>query len=118
MKSEACESVRPNLSSQRLDSPTPHLAFESRFLCGARRFGRPPHFWWMCDAIDQLVQTLHRLLAAHVLTAVLLRLDDDHAVARDALIPERKQSRLHRVGQRRRDDVEPQMDCARNLVDV
>src|SRR5690606_6293700 len=48
-----------------------------------------------------------------------LRLDHDHAVARDALIAQSKESRLHVVRQRRAVcGIEPKMRGARDFVDV
>jgi Mrp family chromosome partitioning ATPase len=58
------------------------------------------------------------VFAIAVLAAVPLRLDDDDAVAADALIAMRQELRLHGFGQVRRADVEAQVHGARHLVDV
>src|SRR5262249_7402824 len=59
-----------------------------------------------------------RLVAVALQAAVLLRLDDEHALARDALVARAEQPRLDRVGERGRADVEAQVDRVRHLVDV
>src|SRR5690606_21597320 len=68
---------------------------------------------------DQQPQPLERRRAVPLEAPILLRLDHDDAVARDALIPHRDEPRLAFIRQRRAvRRVEPQMRGARDLVHV
>ncbi len=64
------------------------------------------------------MQPRERVFAVALLRAVPLRLDDDHALGRDALVRIRAEARLERIGQRRGADVEAKVHRRRHLVDV
>ena len=64
------------------------------------------------------MQPGERFFAVALEAAVLLRLDDEHAVARDALVAGGEKPRLDVLGERRGADVEAQMHRRGDLVDV
>jgi hypothetical protein len=68
--------------------------------------------------VHQLVQAAHGLGAVHVLAAVLLRFDHQHALCGDAPVGQRQQAGLDVVMQGRRRDVKAQVDGAGHLVHV
>ena len=105
-------------AARGLDLPALRLAFEPAQLRAVGRLGRPALARRHGHGLHQCVQARQRVGAVHLLAAVVLRLDDDHAVARDARVGQREQARLHGVGQRRGADVEAQVHRARHLVDV
>src|SRR5881409_3235248 len=84
-----------------LDLPALDLAVDAAALRALGRSRRlaPPRY--RRRAVHQLLQPRQRILAVAVLTAIALRLDDDHAVGGDALILVRAKARLDRFGQRR-----------------
>ncbi len=113
-----CRSVAPHWPSPRLDRASPHLAFNTPHLRCARRLGGDALSARHADTADEVVDPRERRRAIHVLRAMLLRLDDDDTIARDTAVGEHKQPRLDVLRQRRRTDIEAQMNRARNLVDV
>src|SRR5947208_9770704 len=82
---------------------------------GARGFSALRH---SRGGFDKGVQALERLGAVHLEAAVLLRLDDDDAGARDARVSAAQQPLLHFPGQRGGADVEAQVHRVGDLVDV
>src|SRR5437879_6088121 len=71
---------------QFLDFPAPGLGFEALLLRASGRPGRSALPRNDGRARHQLVQPGERLCAVSLEAAVLLRLDDEHSLARDALI--------------------------------
>src|SRR5437660_1727684 len=67
---------------------------------------------------DERIQARQRFGAVHLEAAVRLRLDHDHAGARDAVVAAAKQALLHVRRQRRAADVEAQVNGVRHLVDI
>ena len=72
----------------------------------------------MAGGDDQFAQPLDRVDTVLFLRAETLRLDHQDAVAGDALIAQRQQALLQGVVERRGRDVETQMQCGRDFVDV
>src|SRR6266571_7630709 len=105
-------------ASQLLDLSAPGLAFEALFLRAPGRPGRPALPRHGRRARDELAQTRERLLAVALEAAVLLRLDDEDAVPRDALIARVEEPRLPMLGERGGADVEAQVHGRGHLVDV
>ena len=83
--------------------------------CGFRCFARHPNDPRGADQFRQPVQGFRPI---HGLATVLLRLDDDQAVIGHAMIAQIQQLRLVVFRQRRRRDIEAQVDRAGGLVDV
>src|SRR5690606_27231499 len=83
-----------------------------------RRLGRAPGLFHLASAANQLGQALQGILAILFLSAVLLRLDDDHPVGSDAAVAQRQQAFLVELRQRRGTNIEAQMQRAGHLVDV
>src|SRR6267154_4573505 len=105
-------------ATQLLDLAAPRLAFEALSLRASGRAGRPALARNDGRARDELVQPGERFLAVALEAAVLLRLDDEDALAADALVARAQKAPLDRLGQRRRADVEAQMHGRGHLVDV
>src|SRR5216683_6254551 len=105
-------------ASQLLDLCAPGLAFEALFLRAPGRPGRPALPRHGRRARDELVQARERRFAVALEAAVLLRLDDEDAVARDALIARAQEPRLPMPGERGGADVEAQVHRRGHLVDV
>ena len=105
--------ARPALTSARTLLPSSRRSREARVgrvgLRDRRHFG---------GAGDELVQARQRVAPVELLAAMALRLDDDDAFVAEAPVGAAEQARLDRLGQRRRGDVEAQVDRARDLVDV
>ena len=59
---------------------------------------------------DQFLQPAQGVVAILLLAAMLLRLDDDHAVVGEAPVAQREDALLESVGERRGADVEAQVD--------
>ena len=64
------------------------------------------------------MQPIQRLTFVRLLRPLRLRFDDEYAVTRDARIGERQQPCLDAVCQTGRVDVEAQLHCRGNFVDV
>jgi hypothetical protein len=92
--------------------------FQALFLRAASRLRGLAHARQDRDAGHHLMQALQRFFAVLFQAAVRLCLDDDHAVLRDALIVEAQQALFQMIGQRRRHDIEAQMNRIRHLVDI
>lgn len=75
-------------------------------------------FGWGGHAVDDFLQPGQRVAAVHVLGAVLLGLENEHAVLRDAAVVQAQQTLLHTLGQAGGVDVKAQMDGAGDLVHV
>ena len=68
--------------------------------------------------MNELPQTIQRIIPVLLLTSELLRLDRHDAVCRNSMIPQLQQSLFIQRRQRGRSDVETQMDSRRHFVDV
>ena len=73
-------------SSQRLDLAPYIFLFKALSLRAAGWLGRAALAWQDSDACHHFLQALTRFFLILFLTAVRLRLDDHHAIFRDALI--------------------------------
>ena len=82
-----------------LTSPRWLLPSSRRFFDAKRRPGRAPHARRHRHAVDQRLQALQRIGAVHVLAAVLLRLEHQHAFLRDAAVARGEQPLLDRFRQ-------------------
>src|SRR5260370_7208866 len=69
-------------------------------------------------AADELDQPVERVLPVARLGAVTLRIDDEHALARQPAAGEPFEAQPDRVGQARPGDVEAHLDPRRALVDL
>ena len=107
-----------DLGAPGLDLRAHALAFEAALARRARRPRRLAHDRHLGGARDQLVEARQGVAPVELLAAMALRLDDDDALVVHAAVGAAEQARLHSLGQRRRDDVEAQVDRARDLVDV
>src|SRR5688572_30521738 len=97
----------------------PNFGVEPPRLRGARRLRLAPHFRHYERAAHELGQPLERGGLVLLLAAKLLRLDDDDAVGRDAVIAQREEALARGRRQRARArGVEAQLHGARDLVDV
>ncbi len=113
-------SIRRRLAlAQALDRGAALLRFDAALARGARRLGRAAGDGRHCGALDQLDQAIERVGAVALLGAVALRGDDQHALAGQTAAGEALEPQAHVVGQRRRvANVEAQLHCAREFVDV
>src|SRR5258707_2973553 len=85
-----------------LDLAAPDLAFKALLPRAPGRPGRPALPRNDGRARHDLAQPGERLFAVALEAAVLLRLDDEHALARDSLIAGGQKAPLDLLGQRRR----------------
>ncbi len=97
----------------------PRLVLDS-----SRRFSSRGSVWSggvsfdLGGAENQLDQTLQRIGAVGFLRAVLLSLDNQHAIAGDAAVTQCQQPLLVELGQGRGRNVEAQVHSAGDLVDI
>lgn len=120
-KSAPSHSLAPSIlhsPPSSLDLRPLALPLKPPLLRAQRRLGRAAGFFHLGHAANQLGQALQGVLAILFLGAVLLGLDDDHPVGGDAAVAQGQQAFLVEVGQRRGADIEAQVQCAGDLVDV
>lgn len=108
----------PDRSAQALDLRALALAFEPALLRTVGGLGGAPRARHRRHAVDDCLQARDGIGAVHLLAAVLLGLEHQHALLRDAAVAQREQPFLQVLWQRARADVVAQMDRARDLVDV
>lgn len=94
------------------------FSFQSPFLRAPGRFGCSARRWQYRDAGNDFIESAHGLFFVLWLAAVGLRLDNENAVPRDALVIQTEQPLLDVIRQRRCPDVKAQMDGTRYLVDI
>jgi hypothetical protein len=94
------------------------LAVEAPQVRRARRPGCDARLARHADAFDQFIEPRQRRRPVHLLSPMLLRLDDHDAVARKPMIGQREQAHFQHFGQRRSLHIEAQVNGARDLVDV
>ncbi len=87
-------------------------------LGAAGRFGGPAPFLNYCRTDDQLPQAFQSLLSVLLLTAALLRFDDDDAFPGEAAVSESQQPLFVKFRQGRCLDIKAQMNGRRDLVDI
>ena len=107
-----------DFAPRRLYLPVLDLALHPPALRSARRFGRSPRGCRHGSAVDESLQPRQSIVAIFLLRPVSLRFDDHDTIAGDPLIVEREEPLLDILWQRRRLDIEPQMNRGRDLVDV
>lgn len=106
------------LASRCFDARAPLFGIAAAYL--TRERGARGHAAAGCDGgrVNQRLKTRQRVGAVEFLRAMLLCLDDDDTVLRNAVIEPGEQARFHFVGQRRAHDVKTQMDGTGDFVDV
>ena len=107
-----------NLAAQALQLPPLRLALDAFLDRASGRLGGGAFLLHGKRLGDQRLQPRQRIRAVLLLAAVALRLEDDHAVAGDTPVGQLPELFLAIVRQRRRVDVEAQMNRGRDLVDV
>jgi len=70
------------------------------------------------DAFNQIPKSDQRIPPVFPLGSVLLRLDDDDAFPRDAMVSQFQETFLDEIRKGRGIDVKPQMHSGGNLVDI
>jgi hypothetical protein len=105
-------------ASRRLDLATLDLAVDAPALRPPGGLGRLAHAWRRSNGVDEFMQPFQGIVSILVLTPVALCLDDDYSLRGDPLITQRKEPPFDVVSQRRRSDIEAQVDGARHLVDI
>src|SRR6202008_931703 len=104
---------------QALDGGAAFLRFESARARARGRLGRPARNGRHRGALDQVHETLARVLAVARLGAMAVGVDHEYAVAGEPAAGEAFEPRAHVVGKARRAaHVEAKLDRARKLVDV
>ena len=98
--------------------PAPDLALQPLLLRTARGFSCATDSRQNRNALHQFFQAPQGLAAILVLAAEFLRFDNHHAFFGNALIVQLGEPFLEFFWQRRRSNIETQMDCAGNLVYV
>src|SRR6266404_7773702 len=103
---------------QALDGGAALLRFQPPLARAGGRLGRPARTRRHRGALDQVHETLARVLAVARLGAMAVGVDHKYAVAGEPAASEAFESRAHVVGKARRAaHVEAQLDGARKLVD-
>lgn len=106
------------LAPQNLDMTSLGFPFQTPQFGGFSGFGGFALFGGVGHAFDELLQALEGIFPVGGLGAVLLGFDDDHAFLCDALVIEGQQALLDGFRQAGGVDIEAQMECAGNLVDI
>ena len=107
-----------DLSPAKFDLTALDLAFQPALLRAVCRLGRPPLAGHHRQAINQRLQAPQGLFPVLLLTAVFLRLDDQHALLGNPLVIEMQQTLLDRIRQGGGGNIEAQVNRAGHLVDV
>src|SRR5450830_709400 len=107
-----------NFPAHRFDLTALRLGLQPLALRTTGGTSWPAQYRHPSDNRHHFLQTLQGVGLVFFLTAVRLRLDNDHPLLADAMIPQRQQALLHIVRQGRSANIETQVDGARYLVDV